>query len=66
MGQPRQNNRGVLKSQSKGTKPCTCGRGTVYTGDYTKHNPVVDGKRVCEECMIDHIYAKYRAPKDGE
>lgn len=52
--------KGMLKSQHLSTKRCGCGRGTVFTGPNAHHSPRVDGKRVCEECFLDSIYAKFR------
>ena len=52
----------MLKNQKMPTKPCTCGRGTVYTGERgVSLNLKVDGKIVCEECALDNIYKRYFA-----
>ena len=50
--------RNALKNQGRATKPCSCGRGTVYS-DNAPGQPRLDGKPVCEECYVEHLYAKY-------
>lgn len=40
-------------------KICRCGRGKVYTAEQDKlRNAVVNGRRACNECKLDEIYAK--------
>lgn len=42
-------------------KWCSCGRGKIYTAERdSKRNAIVDGKRVCVECKVDSIYAKFK------
>lgn len=54
----------VLKNQGISQKPCACGRGMIYTGERGKNlNPKIDGKAVCEECVVDKLYAQYFADK---
>ena len=54
----------ALKNQNRPTKPCDCGRGTVYS-DGRGGQPKLDGKYVCEECIIDNLYAKYFNDKEA-
>lgn len=58
--------KGMLKSQEASTKRCDCGRGTVFTGANAKHSPVVNKRRVCEECFLDSLYEKYRLDNDSD
>ena len=51
--------KGMLKSQGSTTKRCDCGRGTIFTGLNANHSPKVDGKRVCEECMVEYLYEQF-------
>ena len=54
-----------MKNQKIPTKPCSCGRGRVYTGERGVNlNLKVNGKIVCEECALDNIYERYFADKD--
>jgi ribosomal protein S27AE len=54
-----------MNPQKKPTKPCpTCDTGKVLTGDWSKHNAVVNGKQVCPDCMIHNLYAKHLDKKD--
>lgn len=51
--------KGMLKNQEHKQKACRCKRGTIYTADYAKHNPKIDGEAVCEECYVEHLINKY-------
>lgn len=46
------------------TKPCPCGRGKLYTGHMSSANPVLDGRQVCQECVVEALYAKFFNEKE--
>lgn len=50
-----------LKNQNIPTKPCPrCKEGTIYTGERSRVlNVTIDGKPVCEDCMVKHLINKY-------
>jgi hypothetical protein len=53
----------ALKNQNRATKPCACGRADVYS-DGRGGQPKLDGKYVCEECIVESLYAKYFNEQD--
>jgi hypothetical protein len=54
----------ALKNQDRAQKMCACGRSTVYT-DNAPGQPRLDGKPVCEECYVEHLYSRYFNNKEN-
>lgn len=49
----------MIKNQKKHQKMCRCGKNTIYTGSYAKHNPKIDGIDVCEDCFVESLVNNY-------
>jgi hypothetical protein len=47
-------------SRENKTKPCTCGRGKLLTGEKSRYNARNKaGIQVCGECLMDEIREAY-------
>lgn len=56
-----------MPTQELPTKECACGRGRIYTSERGKiRNAQINGKAVCQECVLDNIYSRFNKKEDSD